>query len=189
MGERLGLVPGQEVDVAGRGLPLQQLEAQPGAVDRVRVLPALEGVPRPAPAVAPFLSTTLRWPGEIVAPVRAATSAASRASVHTGRSATGAASRSRATESVASRLRGAGPVAGAAPRSRRIAPPSASAAPARPACPRPVRLAPHRRAARPFQLSAPVRVDRQRAPSTRAVPLPPLPAPDPGAYAFILRPT
>ena len=33
MGERLGLVPGQEVDVAGRRLPLQQLEAQPGAVD------------------------------------------------------------------------------------------------------------------------------------------------------------
>ena len=33
MGERLGPVPGQEVDVVGRRLPLQQLEAQPGAVD------------------------------------------------------------------------------------------------------------------------------------------------------------
>ena len=82
MGQGLGLVPEQEVDVAGRGLLLQQPEPQAGAVDRARVLPTLEAVPRPAPAVAPFRSTTLRWPGEIVSPLRAATSAASRARVH-----------------------------------------------------------------------------------------------------------
>ena len=60
MREGLGLIPEQEVDVARRGLPLQEPEAQPGVVDGVRVLPPLEGVPRPAPAVAPFRRTTLR---------------------------------------------------------------------------------------------------------------------------------
>ena len=60
MREGLGLIPEQEVDVARRGLPLQEPEAQPGVVDGVRALPPLEGVPRPAPAVAPFRRTTLR---------------------------------------------------------------------------------------------------------------------------------
>jgi hypothetical protein len=58
VGQRLGLVPDQEVEVARGGLLLQQLQAQPRAVDRV--LPPLEGVPWPPPAVAPFRSTRLR---------------------------------------------------------------------------------------------------------------------------------
>src|SRR4051794_3292122 len=60
VGQRLGLVPEQEVDVARDGLLLQQLETQAGTVDGVRVLAALEGVARPPPAVAPFRRTTLR---------------------------------------------------------------------------------------------------------------------------------
>src|SRR4051794_22410293 len=56
----LGLAPEQEVDIAGRGLPLQALQAQPRAVDGVRVPPALEGVARPAAAAAPFPSTMPR---------------------------------------------------------------------------------------------------------------------------------
>src|SRR3954468_1229600 len=60
VGQCLGLVPEQEVDVTRRRLPLQEPEPQAGAVDGVRVLPALEGVSRPAPAVAPFRGTTLR---------------------------------------------------------------------------------------------------------------------------------
>ena len=60
VGQRLGLVPEQEVDVTRGGLLLQELQAQPRAVDRVRVLPPLEGVPWPPPAVAPFRSTRLR---------------------------------------------------------------------------------------------------------------------------------
>src|SRR3954453_8603979 len=109
VGQRLGLVPEQEVDVAGRRLLLQQPQAQAGAVHGVRVLPPLEGVPRPAPAVAPFRRTTLRGPGEIVSPVHAATSAASRARVQTGRSAAPPFSSSPATASAASRLRGVRP--------------------------------------------------------------------------------
>src|SRR3954454_7171315 len=60
VGQRLGLVPEQEVDVARDGLLLQQLETQAGTVDGVRVLAALEGVARPPPAVAPFRRTALR---------------------------------------------------------------------------------------------------------------------------------
>src|SRR3954466_14035647 len=123
VGQRLGLVPEQEVDVAGRRLLLQQPQAQAGAVDGVRVLPPLEGVPRPAPAVAPFRRTTLRWPGEIVSPVRAATSAASRARAPAGPSAAPPFSSSPATASAASRWRGVRPGRGrsASPPPRRNA--------------------------------------------------------------------
>src|SRR4051812_8938309 len=71
VGQRLGLVPEQEVDVARRGLLPQEPEPQAGALDGIRVLPALEGVPRPAPAVAPSRRTTLRAPA--VAPFRRTT--------------------------------------------------------------------------------------------------------------------
>jgi hypothetical protein len=54
VGQRLGLVPEQEVDVARRGLLLRQPEAQARALDRVPVLASLERVPRPPPAVAPL---------------------------------------------------------------------------------------------------------------------------------------
>src|SRR4051812_2094135 len=101
MGRRLRLVPEQGTDVAGGGLPLEELGARADVIDRVRVLPTLQHMPRPAPAVPPFLSTARRWPGEIVSPVRAATSAASRARVHNGRSAAGPFSTSRATASAA----------------------------------------------------------------------------------------
>ena len=60
VGQRLGLVPEQEVDVAGGGLLLQQPQPDARALDRVPVLASLERVPRPAPAVAPFRSATLR---------------------------------------------------------------------------------------------------------------------------------
>src|SRR3954470_3063599 len=109
VGQGLGLVPEQEVNVARRGLLLQQPEAEARALDRVPVLAPFERVPRPAPAVAPFRSTTLRWPGEIVPPVRASISRASRARVQTGRSVMGPPSTSRATASAASRLRGVRP--------------------------------------------------------------------------------
>ena len=60
VGQRLRLVPEQQVDVASPRLLPQEPEAQSRVVDRPRVLPALERVPRPAPAVAPFRSTALR---------------------------------------------------------------------------------------------------------------------------------
>src|SRR4051794_2890163 len=59
VGQRLRLVPEQQVDVASPRLLPQEPEAQARVVDRPRVLPALERVPRPAPAVAPFRSTAL----------------------------------------------------------------------------------------------------------------------------------
>ena len=60
VGQRLGLVPEQEAEIAGHGLLLQEPEPRPGAIDGRGVLPPFEAVPRPAPAVAPFRSTTLR---------------------------------------------------------------------------------------------------------------------------------
>ena len=78
MGQSFKLVAEQEADVASRGLLLQEPEPQAGTVDRAGVLPAFEAMARPAPAIAPFRSTTLRWPGEIVSPLRTSISRASR---------------------------------------------------------------------------------------------------------------
>jgi hypothetical protein len=114
VGRRFGFVPEQEADVAGRGLLLQEHEPQAGAIDRCGILPTSEAVARPAPTVAPFRSTTLRWPEEIVSPVRASISRASRAKVQGARSATGSFSTSRAAASAASRLRGVRPDRGRA---------------------------------------------------------------------------
>src|SRR5689334_16993864 len=132
VGQRLGLVPEQEVDVAGGGLLLQQPQPDARALDRVAVLAALDRVPGTAPAVAPLRSTTPRWPGEIVSPVRAVTSAASRARVQTGRSAAEPRSTSRATASATSRFRGVRPGRG---RDRNAAaPPERTAARQRRTC-------------------------------------------------------
>jgi hypothetical protein len=42
-------------DVAGFGLLLRQMQAQPAAIDRVGVLPPLQAVPRPTPGNPPPL--------------------------------------------------------------------------------------------------------------------------------------
>jgi hypothetical protein len=55
MGERFRLVAEQQGDIAGFGLLLQQAQAQTGARDRIGVLPALQGVPWPAPGKAPYM--------------------------------------------------------------------------------------------------------------------------------------
>src|SRR4051794_25837841 len=56
MGRRLRPVPEQGTDVAGGGLPLEELGARADVIDRVRVLPTLQHMPRPAPAVPPLLT-------------------------------------------------------------------------------------------------------------------------------------
>ena len=60
MGERFGFVAEQKHDIAGLGLRLEQLAAQAGAIDRVRILAAFQGMARPAPAESPFGATRLR---------------------------------------------------------------------------------------------------------------------------------
>ena len=137
MGQSFKLVAEQEADVASRGLLLQEPEPQTGTVDRAGVLPAFEAMARPAPAIAPFRSTTLRWPGEIVSPLRTSISRASGVQRPSGPSAAGLLSTSRATASAASRLCGVRPGRG---RERSAAtppvpPPLASAAPAPPVRP------------------------------------------------------
>jgi hypothetical protein len=167
VGQRLGLVPGQEVYVARRGLLLLWPEPQAGAGDGVRILPSLERVPRPAPAVAPLRRTRLRWPGEIVSSVRAAPSAASRARVQTGRSAAGPLRTSRATASAASRLRGVRPGRG---RDRNAAtPPERTAARQRRTC-----------SARPPAGPRSLDWPRRRATTARPAPGPPRHAPPSG---------
>src|SRR5918994_4444936 len=100
--------------VAGSAVLLRRLEPQAGAVDGVRVLPALGRAPRPAPAIAPLRGTALRWPEETVSPVRASMvrasiSSASRAKVQGGRSVAEPPGTSRATASAPPRLRGVRP--------------------------------------------------------------------------------
>src|SRR4051794_38097941 len=169
VGQGLGLVPEQEVNVARRGLVLQQPEAQARALDRVPVLAPFERVPRPAPAVAPFRSTALRWPGEIVSPVRASISRASRARVQTGRSAMGPPSTSRATASAASRLRGVRP---RRRRDRNPPTPPPRAPPPPPRHPPPPPAPPPGRAAGALSLGGP--------PPPPPPPGPPPPPPPPG---------
>ena len=54
MGERLCLVAKQQCDIAGFSLLLQQAQAQPGAVNRIAILPPLQRVPGPSPDKPPF---------------------------------------------------------------------------------------------------------------------------------------
>jgi hypothetical protein len=56
MGERLGLIPEQEHDIAPLGLCLQELVAQAGAVHGLSILDALQGLARMAPAEIPLLT-------------------------------------------------------------------------------------------------------------------------------------
>ena len=109
MGERFRLIAEQQGDIAGLCLLLQQAQAQPGAVDRIGVLPALQRVPRPAPGEAPFFSTTLSRDVEMRSPVRFSISSAKRGSVQFGRSDTPGASTSSITDKAARAFTGSGP--------------------------------------------------------------------------------
>jgi len=121
MGERLRLVAEQQGDIAGFGLLLQQMQAQAAAIDRVGVLPPLQGVPRPTPGKAPFFSTTLSRDFEMRLPVRFSISSARRGSVQFGRSDTPGANTSSITDKAARAFTGSGP---GAVRPRRPATPS-----------------------------------------------------------------
>jgi len=71
MGQGLRLVLEQQGDVAGRGLLLQQAQAQATALDRIGILPALQAVPRPPEAEPPFsLSRMLSLDCEMAGPPR-----------------------------------------------------------------------------------------------------------------------
>ena len=119
MGERFRLIAEQQGDIAGLCLLLQQAQAQPGALDRIGVLPALQRVPRPwafspracpvAPGEAPFFSTTLSRDVEMRSPVRFSISSAKRGKVQFGRSDTPGASTSSITDKAARAFTGSGP--------------------------------------------------------------------------------
>jgi len=109
VGKRFRLVAEQQGDIAGLGLLLQEAQAQAGAVDRIGVLPALQGVPRPAPGKAPFFSTTLSRDFEMRFPVRFSISSAKRGSVQFGRSDTPGANTSSITDKAARAFTGSGP--------------------------------------------------------------------------------
>src|ERR1700675_322953 len=109
VGERFRLVAEQQGDIAGFGLLLQQMQAQAGAIDRVGVLPALQGVARPTPGKAPFFSTTLSRDFEMRLPVRFSISSARRGSVQFGRSDTPGANTSSITDKAARAFTGSGP--------------------------------------------------------------------------------
>jgi hypothetical protein len=111
MGERFRLIAEQQGDIAGLCLLLQQAQAQPGALDRVGVLPDLQGVPRPTPGEAPFLSTTLSRDVEMRSPVRFSISSARRGKVQFGRSDTPGANTSSITDKAARAFTGSGPAA------------------------------------------------------------------------------
>ena len=155
-------------------------------VDRGCVLPPFEAVPRPAPAMAPFRGTTLRWPGEIVSPLRASISRAVSSASRAAGPQPVLLSTSRATASAASRLCGVRPGRG---RARSAAtPPEAAELRQRLTCsartprrwPIAALLSPasdhstararsasaRRRAAQPLQLGACRVVHHQRAPPT-----------------------
>src|SRR5579863_2817357 len=107
MGERF--IAEQQGDIAGLGLLFQQAQAQPGAVDRIGVLPTLQRVPRPAPGEAPFFITTLSRDVEMRSPVRFSISSARRGKVQFGRSDTPGANTSSITDKAARAFTGSGP--------------------------------------------------------------------------------
>src|SRR5260370_40415344 len=109
VGERFRLVAEQQGDIAGLGLLLQQMQAQAGALDRVGVLPALQGVPWPTPGKAPFFSTTLSRDFDMRLPVRFSISSARRGSVQFGRSDTPGANTASITDKAARAFTGSGP--------------------------------------------------------------------------------
>ena len=110
MGERFGLIPEQEHDVAGLSLYLHQLAAQADPVHGIGVLTGFQGVARPAPAeITLWRSTTDRREREMRTPERFSISSAKRGSVQLGRSATGPDSTCSATTRAHSALTEAGP--------------------------------------------------------------------------------
>src|SRR3954468_8727102 len=110
MRQRLRLIAEQQYDIAGFGLCLEQLAAQPGTVHRLGVLTALQRVPGAAPTEIPFLrSTTESREAEIRRPARCSICAAKRRNVQFVRFATGTDKTSSATASAASALTGDAP--------------------------------------------------------------------------------
>src|SRR4051794_9725213 len=117
MRQRLRLIAEQQYDIAGFGLCLEQLAAQPGTVHRRGVLSALQRVPGAAPAEIPFLrSTTESREREIRRPARCSISPAKRRNAQFVRFVTGADKTSSATANAALALMGDAP-GGLSPRS------------------------------------------------------------------------
>ena len=105
----LALVAVKENDVAGLGLGLAQLKAQPHALDLAGALAAFQRVPGPPPAEVFFRSALDNCDLPILTPSRASISAIRRGIVQLGRSATGASNRGVTTRSAASVFAGGGP--------------------------------------------------------------------------------
>src|SRR5271166_3156217 len=105
----LALIAIEENDVAGLGLGLAQLKAQPHALDLAGALAAFQRVPGPPPAEVFFRSALDSCDLPILTPSRASISVMRRGIVQLGRSATGASSRGVTTRSAASVFTGAGP--------------------------------------------------------------------------------
>ena len=109
MCQGLALVAIEENDVAGFGLGLAQLKAQPHALDLAGALAAFQRVAGPPPAEVFFRSALDSCDLRILTPSRASISVMRRGIVQLGRSATGASSRGVTTRSAASVFTGAGP--------------------------------------------------------------------------------
>src|SRR5271166_6438315 len=109
VGQGLALVAIKEDDVAGLGLGLAQLKAQPHALDLAGALAAFQRVPGPPPAEVFFRSALDNCDLPILTPSRASISVMRRGIVQLVRSATGASSRGATTRSAASVFTGGGP--------------------------------------------------------------------------------
>ena len=109
MRQRFALVTVEQSDVAGFGLLFAQLQTQAAPSDLGRDLSSLQRVPRPSPAEL-FLRRALDNCERLMrAPSRVSISARSRGIVQLCRSATGSASRGKATRKAATLFTGAGP--------------------------------------------------------------------------------
>jgi hypothetical protein len=102
MGEGLALVAVEQNDIAGLGLGLAQLEAQPHALDLVGVLAAFQRVPGPPPAEVFFRSALDMVERLTLTRSCRFTSSMRRGIVQFGRSATGASRSGVTTRSAAS---------------------------------------------------------------------------------------
>src|ERR1700691_1914109 len=105
----LALVAIKENDVAGLGLGLAQLKAQPHALDLAGALADFQRVAGPPPAEVFFRSALDSCDLPILTPSRASISVMRRGIVQFGRSAAGASSRGATTRSAASVFTGGGP--------------------------------------------------------------------------------
>ena len=109
MGQGFALVAEQQHEITGFGLGFAQLQAEADAIDGGGVLPALQRVPRPAPAELCLRSPSDSRDLEIVTPSRLSIAPIRRAKVQFGRSATDASSNGSATRSATAALTAAGP--------------------------------------------------------------------------------